>query len=148
METRPCRVGCCFLVAQGVKAQQRIALKSTPDQNWKSLAQAVRASRLCEQGCDALGYSNWGEYYFSGLDIRNLDPAASAQWRSFKLQRPLLGFHRASSLIPSLLAANPGVICLEPKQAIPGSTFLMTDPTHLRPEIRPQLFPCSVESQP
>lgn len=141
-------LACSLLAAQLVKAQQRIALKSTPDQNWKGLSEIVRRYSICKEGCDALGYSTWGEYYFSGIAMRNLDPAASRQWSTFPIRRPLLGFHRAASLIPPLLAANPGVVCLEPKQSIPGSTFLMADPRLLPPGIREQLLPCTLDSKP
>jgi uncharacterized membrane protein len=142
-------VAILVLAAQLVKAEQRIELKSAPEQDWKTLAAVVRQSSLCSMGCDALGYSKWGDYYFSGLSIRNLDPGASAQWNHFKIQRPLLGFHRAAALIPSLAKANPGVVCLEPKQSIPGSAFLMADPSRLSAALRQQLLPCSLApSQP
>jgi uncharacterized membrane protein len=143
LKTAVALLACTLLVAQSVKAQHRLALKTVPEQNWKELSEIIRQHSLCKGGCDALGYSTWGEYYFSGLPVRNLDPAASEKWKDFRIQRPLLGFHRAASLVPSLLAANPGVLCLEPRQSIPGSTYLMADRKLLPSHVRRSLVPCA-----
>lgn len=134
-----------LILAQGVKAQHRIERKSTPDQDWKTLAAVVRKTSICAEGCDALGYSAWGDYYFHGLNINNLDPKASNAYNSFIVNRPLLGFHRASSLLAGLQQANPNLICLEPRQAIAGSTFLVFDKAQIPKEVKFDLLPCQIQ---
>jgi hypothetical protein len=131
------------IAAQAVKAQQRLELKSTPDQNWKSLAKIVRNSDICTQGCDAVGYTGWGDYYFQGVPISNYGNDPPRAFIETELARPLLGFHRGSGFIPALKEANPGMVCLEPIQAIKGSTFLMVDVKAMPGLIRQGLRVCS-----
>lgn len=137
-----------LVLAQAVKAQQRLGLKSLPDQDWKTLARVVRTADLCRNGCDALGYTAWGEYYFHSLSLHPLDPAAEEDIHNFRIDRPLLGFHRAAALIPALQKANPQAICLEPRQSLRGSTFVMINPDRLLPSLRRQLLPCLSSPRP
>ncbi|MEB3259755.1 MAG: glycosyltransferase family 39 protein [Cyanobacteriota bacterium] len=114
-----------LILAQGVKAQQRLSLKMAPDQNWKHLAAVVRATGLCRDGCDALGYTQWGNYYFAGLRLTLLDAPPPA---TSPLKRPLLGFHSSMGAIPAILTAHPSAVCLEPRQSLPSSTFMILPP--------------------
>jgi uncharacterized membrane protein len=130
------------IILQGIKANRRVELKSTPDQNWKQLASIVIKSEVCNRGCDAIGYTTWGDYYFKGVLLKNFGNDVPVKLIHDKLKRPLLGFHRSASLISSLSKNNPHMICFEPLQSIRGSTFIFISNKEANRLQTNNLIPC------
>jgi uncharacterized membrane protein len=133
-----------LLSAQTINAYERLALKSTPDQNWRGLAEAVRLSGICNSGCYTLGPTEWLDFYFHDIKLNKQDEVYSSNPSSFKLANPLLGFHNQAASISPLLSANPGSFCLEPTQALALSTFIIVPKSmHTLISNRSGLVPCS-----
>lgn len=85
--------------------------------DYKSVANHVKQSDLCRQGCWSHGWTLAAlqRTYFRGVDLKELPDT-----RPLPLpQRPLLLFHRGSSDLTALRSRQPGLQCWE----APGSMF-------------------------
>lgn len=120
---------------QWLLAGQTLAQRSAPDQNWQKLAEVLRSTRVCANGCMALGVDEpVFAHYLSGWPIRTLpiDPVQHQQAprRPLRLagDDPLLGLHSAWRVLPELLAAHPDRECWEPPQSSAQSIFVLLKP--------------------
>jgi len=139
-----------LLLTQLYASQIGIGEKAAPRENWKGLAQAVKAAGLCESGCYSDRANTYFSYYFQAKDLIPLPlaipeaktsttksaPAMANTGRSFVLSAKSL--QKDGAILKSL---NPGHVCLQPSQASPGMVVLV--PGSRVQELKQQgLLPC------
>lgn len=123
-----------LMVAQLFASQLDLRAKASPRENWKGLAQAVKATGLCDGGCFSDRADTYFSYYFQPNDLIPLPPALSttAQLNTKGL------LETTTSGKPFLLSAkslqkdgailkeiHPDHICLQPRQATPSMVVLV-----------------------
>lgn len=117
-----------------------LTAKTQAHQNWKILSEYVKDSKICTDGCFAIGSYGLHDFYFleSG-SINDLSiskgatgtPASSATLdEQVDYVKPLqdakvLGFHGASAKISELIDASKDRVCIQPSQSWENSTFLI-----------------------
>jgi hypothetical protein len=104
--------------------------KQQPLQNWKQLAAYVAATDVCSDTCLVMGSHGLHDYYFEGhgkfmsLAGRG-DLNRQSEYANRLPEARILGFHRASDVLPDLLKDSPTRVCLQPPQAWMNNAFLV-----------------------
>lgn len=114
--------------------------KIKPLQNWKSLAAYVRESKICSDGCFAIGSYGLHNFYFFGsgpiddLSTPKVDAGESKNQATLNEKvsylKPLrdakiLGFSGASEKAAELMESSQNRACIQPSQSWHNSTFLI-----------------------
>jgi hypothetical protein len=118
----------------------KLTAKIQPHQNWKGLADYVRRSNVCSDGCYVIGSYGLHPFYFAGAgiidDLSVPKAAAGVRARSVSLDEQvefvsnlpdakILGLHMASEKVIELMEVNQLRECIQPQQSWPNSTFLI-----------------------
>lgn len=114
--------------------------KTQAHQNWKSLSEYVKDSKICTDGCFAINSYGLHDFYFleSG-SINDLSiskgamgtPASTTtldeqvDYVKPRQDAKILGFHGASGKISDLIGASKDRVCIQPSQSWENSTFLI-----------------------
>ncbi len=123
-------------------AQQRLADKRRPLENYRAVAAFVERSDLCRQGCRSSGWrpdALMATYFRPGQlqDIgQRTAPAPGAG------SQPLLVFHSGQQGLAKLRAAQPSLACWEAPGAWPLSAVVLLPPGSPSQPERHGLHPC------
>ncbi|MCT0230404.1 hypothetical protein KQ306_05990 [Synechococcus sp. CS-1324] len=117
-------------------AQEVLAAKIHPQENYKQLAGFLRSTDLCHSGCSSVSAKqNRLRPYFDAIKMIRIDLDQPDSLATARL--PFVGLHGEQKLIRPLLASHPQASCWEPRQSSPSSTFVVLDPD---PGVRPRSF--------
>lgn len=141
----------CLLVTQLLASQLAIREKAMPRENWKGLAQAIKVTGLCKEGCYSDRANTYFSYYFQPNELIPLPPALSPGSQREKAREATPAFTTKSFLLSGkslqedlvkVESMLPGHVCLNPRQATPSMVILVPGP---RVEALKQhgLLPCN-----
>jgi uncharacterized membrane protein len=127
-------VAAVLLLVQLYASQMGLREKATPRENWKGLAEIVKSTSLCRDGCYSDRANTYFTYYFQPSDLiplPNIAPGDTATMKDFLAEAirrdksfMLLDktFLNDTSIHRTLKASH---VCLEPRQAVEGPVLVV-----------------------
>jgi len=134
-----------FFVLAG-QSWNGLTAKIRAHQNWKGLAEYVSNTKLCADGCFAVGSNGRHEFYFSeagsivdlssqhsplGLPAGKATLNNQAAYVKSRMDAKILGFHGARGQISARMEQSDERVCLQPPQTWRNSTFVILPKSRL-----------------
>jgi uncharacterized membrane protein len=123
-----------LIFVQLYASQMGLQEKATPRENWKGLAEAVKSTDLCKDGCYSDRANTYFSYYYRPSDLipfPSINPTNTAEKNGF-LDGAIREGKSFMLLDKSFLnddnihrRLNASHVCLEPRQAVQGPVLLV-----------------------